>query len=863
MFRFPLSRLTAVSAALVLLAGLGARAAGPGVIERVSLSTSEAEGFASSYGPLSLSADGRYVAFASSTPFLGSLADFNGASDIFVRDRVAGVTQMISLGNPATPTGQRVLPNSNSARPSITADGRYVAFTSAATNLVTGDTNNFPDVFVRDRLGNVVRASVSTGGTAGDNNSGGHVQISADGQYVVYQSSATNLVAGDTNTVRDVFMTQLDTPIFGGSLTVASTRRLSTDFAGVQGNAESVEPSVSDDGSYVAFASDATNLVAGDTNGFRDVFVKNTFTGEVVRVSVDSFGDEGDGDSTHPYISADGRFVVFVSDAETLDPSDTNGFRDVFVHDRDADGDLIFDETDETSTVRVSVSDLGDEGDDNSGAENATIPTSTIFPDPDSAQPSISADGRYVTFLSDATNLSADPDNNLVTDVFIHDRDADEDGFFDDDDGITTERISVDGSGVEADAVSSFTAISADGNVVVFQSTATNLVFDDTNGVSDIFAWVVEAGGVTNDPPDVIIADDDQRVFEGDTVVLDASQTTDFDGDLLTYSWRQVTDDPTRRVVLSDPTSSAPTFIAPLVADFEELEFELTVSDGVNDPVTATALVSVGPAIPATVTGRVVDASGNAITGAEIRVIRVDGEEATSEVTDGDGYFVVDDVRVGTNTIMASAPGYEPVQRDITVDAGEEVDVQLSLINFTATFTGSVLLSNGEPLVDAVVHFVDRFGNTLDEDTTDSIGEFNLGDLSRFDIAAAVAIEIVKPGYLKWIDANARIPEGATTVRDYRYGRLQVTVDGSPRRVRKQLDGTIVRLMNLQDEDGEIPENEVDRKTRKLNFPNVPAGPVRVRVTNPALTGVEVTATVRPGTVITKVKAVLRPRGVF
>jgi Tol biopolymer transport system component len=859
MFRFPLSRLTAVSAALVLLAGLGARAAGPGVIERVSVSTSEAEGFASSYGPLSLSADGRYVAFASSASFSG--ADFNGASDIFVRDRVAGVTQMVSLGNPATPTGQRVIPNSNSARPSISGDGRYIAFTSAATNLVTGDTNNFPDVFVRDRLGSLVRVSVTTGGTAGDNNSGGHVQISANGQYVVYQSNATNLVGGDTNAVRDVFMTEIDTSFFSSALTVVNTRRISTDIAGVQGDAESIEPSVSDDGTYVAFASDATNLVEDDTNDLRDVFVKNTFTGEVVRVSVDDLGGEGDGDSTHPFISADGRFVVFVSDAETLDATDTNGFRDVFVHDRDWDQNGIYDEEDGISTVKVSVSDLGDEGDADSGTENTSIPTSTVTPDPDAAQPSISADGRYVTFISDATNIAADADNNLVTDVFVHDRDADEDGFFDDDGGTTTERISVDGSGVEADANSSFTTISADGNVVVFQSSASNLVFDDGNNVSDIFAWVVEDGGTVNDPPDVIIAEDDQAVNEGDTVLLDASQTEDFDGDLLTYSWRQVSGD--NVVVLSDPTSSAPTFIAPSVAEFDELEFEVSVSDGVNDPVVASALVTVGPAIPATINGRVEDAFGNPVTGAEVRVIRVDGQEATTQFTDGAGNFIIDDVRVGTNTIIASALGYEPVQRDITVDAGESVDVELTLVDFTASFTGSVILSNGAPLADASVQFVDRFGEVLDEDITDATGEFNLDDLSRFDIAAAVAVQIVKPGFLKWVDASARIPEGEQTVRDYRYGRLEITVDATPRKLRKQLDGTLVRLMNLQDEQGEIPENEVDRKNRKLNFPNVPAGPVRVRVTNPALTGTEVTATVRPGTTITKVKAILRPRGSF
>ena len=165
--------------------------------------------------------------------------------------------------------------------------------------------------------------SVDSAGTQGNEDSGGP-SLSADGRLVTFASSATNLVPGDTNGAKDIFVRALDT----GEMV-----RVSADSAGTQGNDSSFSPSLSADGQLVAFASDASNLVAGDTNGAEDIFVHNLATGQTARVSVDSAGIQGNGASFFPVISADGRSVTFASTATNLVPGDTNGAEDIFVHD--------------------------------------------------------------------------------------------------------------------------------------------------------------------------------------------------------------------------------------------------------------------------------------------------------------------------------------------------------------------------------------------------------------------------------------------------------------------------------------------------------------------------------------------------
>jgi Tol biopolymer transport system component len=287
----------------------------------------------------SVSADGRYVAFDSASIFVAG--DTNGLTDVFVHDRVLGATQRISVSSSG------VEGNGQSFFPSISADGRFVAFTSVASNLVAGDTNNALDVFVRDRLNAVTeRVSVSSGGVQG-NSSSVNPSISGDGRYVAFQSAATNLVSGDTNAHRDIFVRDRSS---------GSTVRASMNNSGFQGDDDSLDPSISADGRFVAFASNATNLIgplAFDTNGFEDVFVRDLVNNSTGRASVSTSNAQGNEASRKPAISADGRFVAFESKASNLVGADTNNDTDVFVRDRSA-----------STTERVSQSSNGTLGND-------------------------------------------------------------------------------------------------------------------------------------------------------------------------------------------------------------------------------------------------------------------------------------------------------------------------------------------------------------------------------------------------------------------------------------------------------------------------------------------------------------------
>jgi len=404
------------------------------VTQRVSVSSSGVEGNGTCRRITSISAGGRFVAFASAATNMVA-GDSNGVLDVFVRDRTTGVTERVSVGSGGAQA------NGASQDPSISGDGRYVAFQSSASNLVASDTNGRADIFVRDRvLLTTERVSIDSSGAEGNLDSF-LPAISTTGRYVAFGSSASNLVVGDTNGFQDVFVRDRQS---------ATTERVSIDSAAVEGNSTSSDPYISADGRFVAFVSSATNLVAGDTNTFLDVFVHDRSGDTTERVSVDSSGVEGNADSSaldRPTISADGRYVAFASQATNLVASDTNSSVDVFLHDRQSD-----------TTERVNLDSGGLEGDDYG------------------AYPSISADGRLVAFASPATNL-VPGDTNGSVDIFVRDRQT-----------ATTERASVNWAGVEGNALSSpFPAISGNGRYVVFHSFATNLVPADTNGTTDIF----------------------------------------------------------------------------------------------------------------------------------------------------------------------------------------------------------------------------------------------------------------------------------------------------------------------------------------------------------------------------------------
>jgi Tol biopolymer transport system component len=211
--------------------------------------------------------------------------------------------------------------NGESSRPALSADGRFVAFDSEADNLVSGDTNGTTDIFVRDRkTGTTTRVSLGPHG-AQANGGSGDSSLSADGRYVAFDSGASNLVPGDTNEVHDVFVRDRKT---------GKTARVSVGPRGAQANNVSFDPSISADGRFVVFYSNASNLVPGDTNDTWDVFVHDRKTGRTTRASL--FGQSTI--TFRPAISADGRYVAFSSEAGNLVPGDTNGVRDVFVYTR-------------------------------------------------------------------------------------------------------------------------------------------------------------------------------------------------------------------------------------------------------------------------------------------------------------------------------------------------------------------------------------------------------------------------------------------------------------------------------------------------------------------------------------------------
>ncbi|HVU35118.1 MAG TPA: Ig-like domain-containing protein [Opitutaceae bacterium] len=444
----------------------------------------------------SVSSDGRYTVFVSDAANLVT-GDTNGTRDVFVYDNQTSVVRRLSVSQ------QGKEANGASNNPAISADGRYVAFSSDATNLVFGDTNGFTDIFVVDAItGTITRESISSAG-AQANGASFHPSLSQDGRYLVFESTATNLVSPAT--------TPGVTHIYWRDRTTGTTTLVSQSTAGVAGNASSMQPVVSGDGNYVAFASDATNLVGNDTNAARDIFLRNVPLATTTRINVGPGGIEATGGSSHsPAINQDGHYIVFSSDAPNLVTNDTNAVSDVFVYDRVA-----------ATTKRMSVSSSGAQGLD------PTDPT-TVGSAMGSFNPTISADGRYVAFASLDNNLAPGDDvgqynpsgsGNSALNIYVMDRDVGATGTFDTPGNINTRIVSVDKFGYQAYYILNIQstaaadiqpAISGDGRYVAFPTDAesapglihstTNLLSPDSNNARDVVLFDRRINTLPNNP---------------------------------------------------------------------------------------------------------------------------------------------------------------------------------------------------------------------------------------------------------------------------------------------------------------------------------------------------------------------------
>ena len=374
---------------------------------RVDVASDGTPGNGTSNTP-SISGDGRFVAFTSESTNLVP-DDTNGVTDVFMHDTQTGVTTRVSVNI----DGQQA--NAGSVSPSISGDGRFVVFSSRATNLVLGVSNGHTHIFLYDsQTGIISCVSVTSEGEEGNRDSYG-ASISGDGRFVAFTSGSTNLVPDDTNGVEDVFMHDTQTGV--------------TTRAGISGDGRFVVSGISGDGRFVVFSSEATNLVTDDTNGAPDIFVHDIQTGITNRVSIASDGSQANSWNYNPSISADGRYVAFSSIATNLVLSDTNNVADIFVHDS---------QTGITSRISDSF-------------EKTLI-------DGHSSHPIISADGTYVAFMSSATNIVPN-DSNGVSDIFIYNTQSNKVG-----------RVSIMPSGTQRNSRSTGQKISADGHYVVYMN---------------------------------------------------------------------------------------------------------------------------------------------------------------------------------------------------------------------------------------------------------------------------------------------------------------------------------------------------------------------------------------------------------
>ena len=405
------------------------------------------------FSPASISADGRYVAFDSGADNLAAGADNGG---VFVRDTWARTNAAVSVRANGTV-------DDASDTPAISGDGRFVAFVSDDKDLVPGGNDKFYQVFLRDRLtGVTTRISTKINGNQGSDDSD-LPSLSNDGRYIAFESDSPGLVAGDTNAWTDVFVRDRVTN---------TTKRVSVTATGAEADIGGESPSISADGRFVAFAS-SDILTSNDTNLTEDIYVRDVVASSTTLVSIAGNGAISNGLSDSPSISANGRFVVFSSAATNLDGlADTDGGTDVFVRDLVAG-----------TTQRVSLSSVG------------------ALAHGDAARPVISGSGRFVTYESTAADAVA-ADSNTVTDAFVYDRTLGQ-----------TSRVSTDSAGGQLLLGGVQPVVSADGRFVAFAS-ASQVAGLPASATRQLYVRLTVPASTADAPPVVSIGN--ASVVEGD-----------------------------------------------------------------------------------------------------------------------------------------------------------------------------------------------------------------------------------------------------------------------------------------------------------------------------------------------------------
>ncbi|MDD5754864.1 MAG: hypothetical protein PHN45_08945, partial [Methylococcales bacterium] len=417
-----------------------------------------------------LDTTGQFVAFASDALNLSTYA--LGLSAIYLKNTQTGDLTPISTNS----YGE--FADSNASNPSISGDGRYVVFQTAAANLTTDDKNSASDIFLKDTQTDALSLVAGKVGNGESLNA----KISTDGHYVVFQSVASNFVSNDFNGAYDIYLQDLQT----NTLKLISTNNL-----GVEGNHASYEPNLSANGSVIAFASDADNLVTGDNNINRDVFVKNTSSGAIQLISTSFKGGAANGLSDSPNLSSDGTKIAFRSFASDLVANSVNdGNADIYVKD--------------LTTQKLTQINFALDG----STANGT-----------SWNPIISPDGNFVAFISDATNLVAN-DTNDVADVFLE--------------NLSTGKLKI---------ISDSSTGTGDVTSIAFSGDSSTLAFSrlsglDDNATTNVYSAKIQVPIIIVDNPptgSVIITG---TTTQGQTLTASTNTIADLDGlGTFSYQW--------------------------------------------------------------------------------------------------------------------------------------------------------------------------------------------------------------------------------------------------------------------------------------------------------------------------------------